>query len=647
MSAVKYRPEIDGLRAFAVLPIVLFHLGLDWIDGGYIGVDVFFVISGYLITTIVLAELDAGEFTLRGFWARRVRRILPALSFVTAATLAFAWAFLFRGDLAPIARQALAALGSFANIHFWLTSGDYWGEDAENSPFLHTWSLSVEEQFYVLFPLTVWLLYRRRRAWIEGAMLAVVFVSLGAFLWGLESHHEVATFYLLPTRAWELGTGSALAVMLRQRDDLGPASRKLAPLGLLGLGMIVISCFLLPRMDGGLSISILGTALSIAFARTGLAHRVLCLPPVMAVGKLSYSIYLWHWPVMVFARSLGRGGEHLAQLACIGALSWLSYTFVEQPTRRRPGVIPWIGAGYLATLGLAALLLAGDHRYDTSGFQAPRWCGLQYDLKPRGEMNDDMRRVSTGVDAPPRTASATAYLEGGIQSGVGDAAPDIVVLGDSHGTMWSEAIREAAERQGVRAAFYSMNAISPFIEIPPGESQRVEYLTPQEKYRYDVARLEFLARWKPALVILCARWSATSDRAPRDLLQFLEQHAGTVLILEQPPELSIGNRNALQYLCYLKVAPRQGERQYLPLGDVEGWERGRARARRAAAGHRNCRVLELADLYQRDDEALVLDGDSVVYLDDDHLTVFGTRLASARLEQAIAAALADAGARQK
>ena len=153
MAQIGYRPEIDGLRAVAVIPVILFHMGLSWIPGGFIGVDVFFVISGFLITSIIKTELDQGGFSFSNFWARRVRRILPAMIFVSACTLAFAYVFVFLPEQQAIGKQALAALFSVANIYFWLSTGDYWGNASEESPFLHAWSLSVEEQFYLFFPI--------------------------------------------------------------------------------------------------------------------------------------------------------------------------------------------------------------------------------------------------------------------------------------------------------------------------------------------------------------------------------------------------------------------------------------------------------------------------------------------------------------
>ena len=195
MAGIGYRPEIDGLRAVAVILVILFHMGSNWISGGYIGVDVFFVISGFLITSIIKKELEQGTFSFRDFWARRVRRILPAMIFVTACTLVVSYIFAFRPDQQRIGGQALVALMSVANIYFWRSTGDYWGSAAEESPFLHTWSLSVEEQFYLFFPIAMWLIFRFRTRWLQGCIATAVIGSLAMFLLGLQAY-PTATFYL-------------------------------------------------------------------------------------------------------------------------------------------------------------------------------------------------------------------------------------------------------------------------------------------------------------------------------------------------------------------------------------------------------------------------------------------------------------------
>lgn len=209
MEAIAYRPDIDGLRAVAIIPVILFHLGVGWLRGGYLGVDVFFVISGFLITSILLREMAAGQFSFRRFWSRRVRRILPALLLVTAATLAVTWAMVFPPDRPDIGRQAVATLLSFANFYFWRHANNYWGPQAEDSPFLHAWSLAVEEQFYILFPLYLFALNRWAPRW---------------FAWGVNGDRRAQ---FLPVFVWV--TCSTIGYVLPPADaSLGVSHRRTA-----------------------------------------------------------------------------------------------------------------------------------------------------------------------------------------------------------------------------------------------------------------------------------------------------------------------------------------------------------------------------------------------------------------------------------
>ena len=360
MSSIGYRPEIDGFRALAVIPVILFHLKWAGMRGGYLGVDVFFVISGYLITSIVTHELAAGTFTFRGFWARRIRRIFPALLVMVVTTLAVSSRFVFKGDQSAIGEQTLAVLFSVANLHFRKNIGDYWGADASHSPVLHTWSLSVEEQFYLFFPALIWLVMKFRRRWLPGVILCIAVASLGLFLRETKSHPTIA-FYLLRTRAWELATGCLLAVVCRGREKIPTAatSENENILGLAGLAMVIASYFLVTSLDGGLIIPVFGAALVIAFGQTGICRTLLSQRPLVSVGKISYSLYLWHWPVIVFAERFGVTNSHFhSSLLCalMLVLATASYVFIERPTRRRPRVIPLIVAAYPLVWGFAAHL---------------------------------------------------------------------------------------------------------------------------------------------------------------------------------------------------------------------------------------------------------------------------------------------------
>ena len=387
MAGIGYRPEIDGLRAFAVIPVILFHMGLSWVPGGYIGVDVFFVISGFLITSIIKKELDQGTFSFRDFWARRVRRILPAMIFVTAATLGVTYAFVFRPDQQEIGKQALAALFSVANIFFWQSTGDYWGTAAEESPFLHTWSLSVEEQFYLFFPIAMWLMFRFRSRWLQGCIATISIGSLALFLYGVQ-HYPSATFYLLPTRVWELGTGCLLAV------SLGNQSQKNSNFGVFasaGLGMIVLAYLFFHTLNAGLGLAVFGTALIIAFGQTGLCNVVLSKRSFVHVGKLSYSLYLWHWPVLVLAEPLGLDWPGFSGKLILAFTTYLlalgTYHLVEKTTRRRHGVVPTTLASGVAVISVAAWMGFIPRTYTPSGsggFVTPSNFFNTYNMVHRG-----------------------------------------------------------------------------------------------------------------------------------------------------------------------------------------------------------------------------------------------------------------------
>jgi len=633
---MKYRPEIDGLRAFAVVPVILFHFGFGWIRGGYIGVDVFFVISGYLITSIMMNDLEAGCFSFREFWARRIRRILPALLLVTASALTFAYFFVFKGDHPSIGQQALSALVAVANVYFLRNTGDYWGTAAEESPLLHTWSLSVEEQFYFLFPVTVWLVFRFRRVpWLRSLILVVVAASLGLFLYGVVSK-PVETFYLLPTRAWELATGCYLAIVVPGWHDEASDGKRFSTLASVGLLMVLSTYFFVPTPNVGLAVAVLGTALVIACARSGICHAVLSQSHIVNVGKISYSLYLWHWPVLVFANYLDIAAHKWGLVGIVFLLSITSYNLVEKPTRRQRGVIPLIAVCYVATIGLASSLALLPSHYDTRGFAQQSSHLLYYDLRPRQHLCGEMEAVLASVSLPTREAPSNAFLNGGIIVGGEESDPKIVVLGDSHGTMWSDVISTVSKRLGLKASFYSMHGVSPFVGLPWSPEQwQAQYITAEERLEYDNVRLKLIEKWKPLVVIVCVRWSRVRGQDAHELLAFLAEHCSHVLLMEQPPEPGIGNRNALQYLCYKNAKPEPGMRQYLPQGNKDAYEEGRALVRSLSKDYSNFHYIPIADIFLRDSEVFCLDGINPVYVDDDHLTDYGARLGFGRIEKAV------------
>ena len=235
---MKYRAEIDGLRALAVLPVILFHAGFEWFGGGFVGVDVFFVISGYLITTIILSEMAEDKFSIINFYERRARRILPALFFVMAACLPFAWMWLTPSLLKDFGQSLIAVSTFSSNILFWQESG-YFDTAAELKPLLHTWSLAVEEQYYILFPIFLILTWRLGLKWILILLSIVFLVSLGVAQWGAYNK-PFAAFFLLPTRGWELLIGVFAGFYLKYNAHLKSHTVN-QMLSLLGFGMIAYS----------------------------------------------------------------------------------------------------------------------------------------------------------------------------------------------------------------------------------------------------------------------------------------------------------------------------------------------------------------------------------------------------------------------
>jgi peptidoglycan/LPS O-acetylase OafA/YrhL len=338
---MKYRPEIDGLRAFALLPVILFHAGFEWFSGGFVGVDVFFVISGYLIATIIISEMTEGKFSLINFYERRARRILPALFFVMAACLPFAWLWLVPNDLKDFG-QSLAAVSIFSsNILFWLESG-YFETATELKPLLHTWSLAVEEQYYILFPIFLMFFWKLGVRWVLILLSIVFLISLGISHWA-SSNSPSANFYLLPTRGWELLVGVFAAFYLNYNTHFKSHILNQA-LSLLGFGMIVYSIMAFDKKTPLPSlytlIPTIGTGLLIlsAVPKT-LIHNLLGLKPFVGVGLISYSAYLWHQPLLAFTRHriFFEASDFLLIFICLSSLllAYLSWRFIEAPFRNK------------------------------------------------------------------------------------------------------------------------------------------------------------------------------------------------------------------------------------------------------------------------------------------------------------------------
>ena len=334
-SSIGYRPHIDGLRAVAVLLVIFHHLG-DWggLTGGFIGVDVFFVISGFLITTIVRSEVEAGTFSLGGFYKRRVVRLAPAYFTVLLFSTVAALVWMLPGELLGYARSMAASSLFLANFYMWKEVGGYFGASPESAPLLHLWSLAVEEQFYLFWPALLLIVHRLLSGrWISWLLLLVIAAGAVASQFGVE-RHPAAAYYLLPTRFFELAMGAALAYL----PAAGRAHRWAAPAAMAGMGMVLWSALAYGRetaFPGYAALPpVVGTAMMLYWGGGTMVGKALSVPAATFVGRISYPAYLWHWPIIAF---LGLNG--VAITAVVGSLvvaatlllAWLTYRWVELP----------------------------------------------------------------------------------------------------------------------------------------------------------------------------------------------------------------------------------------------------------------------------------------------------------------------------
>ena len=343
-----YRPEIDGLRAIAVGAVILYHaqfniFGHQPFKGGFIGVDIFFVISGYLITSIILKELiTTGSFSFKYFYERRIRRILPALLFVMLVSLPFAWMYLFSGSFIDFSKSILYSLGFSSNFYFYFSGQQYGAESGLLKPFLHTWSLSVEEQFYILFPVLLLVTFKYFRKYLIYTLVLGFVISLGLADWGSRNNPSF-NFYVLPTRGWEILAGSILAYIEITQGHRGKNKTLNLIFPSIGLFLIVHSILFFNDETFHPSLytfsPVLGVCLIIWFSsKNELVTKILSTKLFVGIGLISYSLYLWHYPIFAFARVkyfLDNIIKEISSGLIILTLSIISYYFIEKPFRNK------------------------------------------------------------------------------------------------------------------------------------------------------------------------------------------------------------------------------------------------------------------------------------------------------------------------
>lgn len=499
-EANNYRPDIDGLRAVAVSAVLLFHAGVPGFTGGYIGVDVFFVISGFLITSILWRECEVGKFSLVDFYERRIRRIMPALLATLVLTMIGGYFFLGVDDYASQAKTVIATLVFASNIKFWRGSGYFEGA-SEMQPLLHTWSLAIEEQFYLFWPILLFVIHRYGRRWLGAAVWTVTIASLMLSAVAVYLSPS-ATFYLLPTRAWELALGALVAL------NLFPGLRRWSGTAAwIGLFLILVPIFAYDQytLFPGLAAlpSCLGTALLIQAGKEqrGTAGRLLSARPFVLVGLISYSLYLVHFPVLVYLRHWHLGelplGAGLAGLGLSVLLAILSYRFIEQPFRNRAtvsarGVWSFAIAGNFCVAALAVGIWALGGFPDR--FSAERRAFAQAQSDFDGPSRDCIAGSYTKLNTRPECQLSNA------------GATAAIVWGDSHAAALSPALREPLSQKSYNARLLVFNSCPPLITM---SNNRVLSWADRKKCRDRNTQFieEMRSRADPALILISGYWS--------------------------------------------------------------------------------------------------------------------------------------------
>lgn len=493
MSSLAYRRDIDGLRAVAVLAVVLFHFGVPGFTGGFVGVDVFFVISGYLITSIIWREREARRFSFIDFWARRARRILPALFVMILATLAVGWFLLAPKDYEELGRSIHYQAVFTSNLLFMRQDG-YFDAASDIKPLLHTWSLSVEEQFYILFPLLLSLLSSRLKHW-RAALFAILLVSFGMSVWAVSRQPEKA-FFLLHLRAWELLAGAMLAVLPKREWRASPALAQGVSLASMALLLLAVFGFdpHTPFPGAAALLPVLGTVGMIwahGQQKTWVSH-LLGTRVMVGVGLISYSWYLWHWPVFVFGSYAAVDGLSALELGGLMLLSlvlgYLSWRFVETPFREKR-----------LLAGRKAMLAAAGAGILCVGFigQVVRWeDGLPWRLPEQALRYAQAKKWSPELMAclaEKDTPDDRLFCHFGPKS----RSVSALVWGDSHATALIPALEDGAKKHDISLVQASFAGC-----IPLDGLENIERCA-HFNHRVEKA----LAEQNFSDVVLAARWS--------------------------------------------------------------------------------------------------------------------------------------------
>ena len=631
-----YRPEIDGLRAIAVAAVVLYHAGVSRLTWGFVGVDIFFVISGYLITSILFRDWQSrGRIDFAKFYARRARRILPALWLIVTVALAAAAILLppIGSDVQGIARSAMASMGFVANIYFDYATGDYFATASEQMPLLHLWSLGVEEQFYLFWPLLLAALLPRAHL-RPRLVLATLAVASLISCQALMVRSSDAAFYELPARFWEIAVGGIIAL-----GPVGSFDKRFAPwFALAGVVAILASIgnvASLARFPGtGALPAVVGTSLVLMAvhggANLGVAGWLLSSPPMVFLGRISYSLYLWHWPLLAYNRLLSVNGDVYPRtlLLCLLAacLSWLTLVLVEVPARRfasklRVSVVLLAGLSGSALVVLAAIGLGAAAKSALVATD-PAYIAM-HDRTPR--LPECFLAFGDSVDA---IALAPCSSRLGV-------SPRTLIWGDSHANAWSSFATELFDTPTASVASLALQGCPPAMDYSSPKAGTASHVKQCKDFNRLVAGIA--EGEKLDVVVLAARWpmymrsqsgspaanavnqsKVSLEAGLRQTLRAISPSVGRILILGPIPQLK---RNAAWCIANDKTRECSPTRAEF---DAQA-TKSRAMLKALVGEFSNVTYIETTNFYCDADACPMLRDGRALYFDDDHPTQTAAR----------------------
>lgn len=649
---MQYRPEIDGLRFLAVIPVLLFHAGFTVFQGGYVGVDVFFVISGFLITNIIISELQAEKFSIGRFYERRFRRILPVLLFVIICCLILGWFILPPRDMRQFLESVFGAATFSSNITFWLQSG-YFDTQSELKPLLHTWSLAVEEQYYILYPLLLMVIWKWRS--VNVALFLALIMVLSLLLADLTVEENAsAAFYLLPYRAWELMLGGIAAIYVKETQSPLPENMK-SVLATIGLLAIIASIFFItpttPYPSNWTMIPVLGTFLVLVFSSSeNLVGKLMSWKIFVRIGLISYGTYLWHQPAFAFAKLSfakdihpGEALHFVTYSALIGfslLLAQLTYWFVETPFRKGKYLF-WndsrsvIQTSLIFCASLAVISAGMIH------FKTPTYIELKH--PELFNQIADQSTVQTTIDSSADCPAVIPKVEGVVCTSHGTGTKQVIVWGDSHANRLRLGLPSTSDLQII---ILSHVGCPPLIGVRRfdgiGNAVNCNDVSFATQFAESIMNLE------PDLVVLVGRWSLYTNgwqqngvlnrshhyvtdrtRMPRadladqsywalrsGLLQTVRKLTGVtnLIILSQPPDYGWASLQEMQTSNFVASRSR-----------VDEWHSLESSLIASVTDLPGVDLIEVKDLFCSTDTCQTRRNGKRLYQDDNHVSEIAAR----------------------